>query len=189
MNLGKLIAELEKLPADLIVTDGFGKPMSYRGYYEQCAFEPEPRARIGDMLHHAKSAMGRTFKGYKSGEYTFHAYTDCWVSPYGKSDDNPITMDKIKLWAAQVDKTSFDTYLDLGNQLGLEKDMNAALKLLKLARSGLCDASHHCKQDRHSLADPCPIEQRASKLLAKYGFAIPADDIDIVGTPHDGTRY
>lgn len=38
--LKELIEQLEKMPSDRIIPFGFGKPMSYRGYYAQLAFDP-----------------------------------------------------------------------------------------------------------------------------------------------------
>lgn len=104
MNLGRLIEELSKLPQDAVVKDGFGEPMSYRGYYDQCAFEPKENAKIGDMLAHAKAAIGPVFHGYKGGEYRYSTYTDCWIAEYGCTADDSITMAQIKLWQMEVTK-------------------------------------------------------------------------------------
>ena len=79
IHLKELIEELEKMPKDGVVPFGFGKPMSYRGYYGDLAFEPVLNAKIGDMLEFAKSAMGKTFTGYKGGEFEMGEFTDCWV--------------------------------------------------------------------------------------------------------------
>jgi hypothetical protein len=38
--LGELIEALEKLPEDRVLPVGFDKPHSYRGYYNELAFEP-----------------------------------------------------------------------------------------------------------------------------------------------------
>ena len=83
MTLSKLIEFLEKRNPNQIVEFGFGRPMSYRGDYSQLAFEPKRSVTIGEMLTHAKSALGKTFTGYKGGEYTMDDYTDCWLAEYG----------------------------------------------------------------------------------------------------------
>jgi hypothetical protein len=83
MTLDELIKRLERADPELSVRHGFAKPMSYRGYYEQLAFEPAENVTVGSMLEHARSALGKTFTGYKGGEYEMHEYTDVWLARYG----------------------------------------------------------------------------------------------------------
>lgn len=83
MTLGQLIEKLEKAPQDRVVRFGFGAPMSYRGYYEDVAFEPAENVTVASMLAHARSALGATFTGYKGGEYTMQEYTQTWRAEYG----------------------------------------------------------------------------------------------------------
>jgi hypothetical protein len=66
---------------------GFGRPHSYRGYYEQLAFEPVRNTTVGAMLKDAESAIGRTFEGYKGGDYVMDKYTECWLANYGSTGD------------------------------------------------------------------------------------------------------
>lgn len=87
MELGELIAVLEREPANKVVREGFEKPHSYRGYYDQLAFRPKANAVVGDMLEAAKSAVNATYTGYKGGEYTMTTYTDCWLANYGSTGD------------------------------------------------------------------------------------------------------
>lgn len=87
MILKDLIEELEKHPKDTIIRNGFGKPMSYRGDYQQLAFEPKKNVTIGSMLQNAKSALGDTFTGYKGGEFEMDEYTDCYLADYGCTGD------------------------------------------------------------------------------------------------------
>lgn len=87
MNLGELICELKKHDAKKVVAIGFGKPNSYRGYYEDIAFEPAENVTIGSMLKFAKMANGKTFCGYKGGEYKMGEYTECWIAEYGTTKD------------------------------------------------------------------------------------------------------
>lgn len=87
VTLGMLIEWLEKQDQDLIVKDGFGSPHSDRGSYEELAFKPLPEARIGDMLAHAKSALGQTFDGYKGGDFTMHENTSCNIGEWGDCGD------------------------------------------------------------------------------------------------------
>lgn len=98
--LGELIEFLEQLPPDHIVEYGFGSPSSYRGYYEDVAFSPVESTTIGDMLDHAKSALGKTFTGYKGGSYKMTEYTDCWIAEYGTSEGDKIGPTLMKYWAS-----------------------------------------------------------------------------------------
>ncbi len=87
MKLGELIKTLEKAPPEKIVPHGFGTPDSYRGYYEQLAFEPRKNVTVGEMLAYAKSALGQTFQGYKGGEYLMTEWTDVWIAEYGDTGE------------------------------------------------------------------------------------------------------
>jgi len=68
--LEDLIKWLEQQNPELTVPHGFGEPDSYRGYYDEIAFAPKENVTFGEMLEHAKSALGATFTGYKGGEHT-----------------------------------------------------------------------------------------------------------------------
>lgn len=98
IRLKDLIEELEELDQEGIIPFGFDKPDSYRGYYSEVAFQPMECARVGDMLEHAKSALGKTFEGYKSGKYTMEEYTDCYIAEYGCSAGDKIGMTLINMW-------------------------------------------------------------------------------------------
>ena len=106
MMLGELIEWLMQQPPKATVRYGFGAPDSYRGYYDQCAFEPVENALIGDMLQHARNAVYATFHGYKGGEYTFDEWTDCWVASYGTTRDST-AIDHIVLqyWLADINNS------------------------------------------------------------------------------------
>ena len=83
MTLGKLIAALEKLPPDAEI-DGLWRPISYRGYYEDLAFQPkEGRVRAGDLLTECRASMGKVFEGYKGGDFVMGELTPVWVAEYG----------------------------------------------------------------------------------------------------------
>lgn len=82
--LGDLIDYLEAMPQDVMVRKGFGEPSSYRGYYEHVAFEPVEWSTIGQMHEFAVSALGRTFRGYKGGEFTMQSNTFCFIAEYGE---------------------------------------------------------------------------------------------------------
>jgi hypothetical protein len=77
--LGQLIERLEQEDPDRIVPTGFADPHSYRGYYQDLAFEVAADARIGDMLAAARSALGETYQGWKGGDYEMSEWTDVWL--------------------------------------------------------------------------------------------------------------
>ena len=83
MNLGELIDQLKKYNPDTKVKLGFGYPHSYRGYYECLAFEPVENTTIGEMLKHAESSLGKTFEGWKGGDFKMDERTTVWIAPMG----------------------------------------------------------------------------------------------------------
>ena len=46
--------------------------------------------RVADMLACAKSALGKTFQGWKGGDYKMHEYTTCWLAERGESNGDGI---------------------------------------------------------------------------------------------------
>ena len=87
MTLGELIAALEKLDPDLVVPFGFHHPHSYRGYYDQLAFEPRENVTVGSMLADAREALGTTYEGWKGGDYTMSEWTDVWLAQEGSTGE------------------------------------------------------------------------------------------------------
>jgi hypothetical protein len=84
-TLGKLIAELEKLPQDAKCK--LCNPHSYRGYYDQLAFEGVGSGTVADALASAKFAMGQVFEGYKGGDFWMTGNTMVWLANYGSCGD------------------------------------------------------------------------------------------------------
>lgn len=97
-TLGDVIAWLEQQDSDLVVLDGFGSPHSDRGSYDELAFKPMASARIGDMLAYARSAVSRTFTGYKGGDFTMDEGTPVYIGEWGSCGD-AITPTHFKYWA------------------------------------------------------------------------------------------
>ena len=83
MTLDELIHALEAEDPTAVLPLGFTNAHSYRGYYEQLAFEPTADVTVGEMLAAARSALGATFEGYKGGSYTMLGWTDCWLAEEG----------------------------------------------------------------------------------------------------------
>jgi hypothetical protein len=87
MILKELIEMLEQYPADRRVAKGFAYPHSYRGFYDEVAFEPVDNITVGEMLKDAKRANGETYEGWKGGFYKMGDYTECWIAERGKCGD------------------------------------------------------------------------------------------------------
>lgn len=75
LSLGELIEALAALPPTLVMPLGFAHPHSYRGYYEQLAFETRRDVTVGSMLDAARSALGSVYQGWKGGDYLMHEGT------------------------------------------------------------------------------------------------------------------
>jgi len=83
LTLGKLITALASLPQDGQIAN-LREPHSYRGYYEDLAFEQEEGTRtVGELLTDCKNAMGQVFHGYKGGDFVMGALTPVWVASWG----------------------------------------------------------------------------------------------------------
>jgi hypothetical protein len=97
MTLGAFIAALEPLPQDRCVCFDFAQLAptaldSYRGYYDHLAlgFEEQALPTVAALLADAKNAMGRTFVGYKGGEFVMNEHTPMWAANYGRSGGSRI---------------------------------------------------------------------------------------------------
>jgi ABC-type cobalt transport system substrate-binding protein len=84
MTLKELIAYLEKEDPAKVAPLGFASPHSYRGYYDQLAFEPAENVTVGSMLACAQEALGKTYTGYKGGQFRMDADTDVHIARYGE---------------------------------------------------------------------------------------------------------
>lgn len=81
LDLGDLIAALEAAGPDTKVRDGFTRPHSYRGFYDELAFELVHDVTVAEMLADARSALNATYQGWKGGDYTMDRYTPVWLVP------------------------------------------------------------------------------------------------------------
>lgn len=87
MKLKNLIEMLEKFPADMRVSQGFGNPHSWRGVYAELAFEPVDDTTVGEMLSEARSAVWATYTGWKGGEFLMGPETPVNIDYEGKWSD------------------------------------------------------------------------------------------------------
>lgn len=95
INLGKAMSILVKLPKDKVFKIGLGEPHSYRGYYDELAFEPKADVSVDEMIKNCEDALKRPFYGYKGGTYEMDCSTPIWLSEYGDTGSE-ITEDFFK---------------------------------------------------------------------------------------------
>lgn len=105
MNLGKLIIYLERLDPATVFPQGFTRPHSYRGYYEQLAFEPAKNVTAGAMLADARKALGATYQGYKGGEYRMSEWTDVNLAEWGSTGEplSPMALEGMRLEGVEAE--------------------------------------------------------------------------------------
>jgi hypothetical protein len=59
-------------------------PHSYRGYYSDLSFgQSGAPVTVAEFLSDLTKSLGRTFEGYKGGDYVMGDETPLWVAPYG----------------------------------------------------------------------------------------------------------
>jgi hypothetical protein len=75
MYLCNYIDLLKKYDPNQVLPIGLGNPHSWRGSYYELAFEPVQNISIGEMLETAGRCIGRTFSGWKGGDFEMHEYT------------------------------------------------------------------------------------------------------------------
>jgi hypothetical protein len=99
-TLGQLIEWLSEQDAGATVRHGFGCPHSDRGDYYNLAFDPAETTTYGEMLAHARAALGQTFTGYKGGEFFMGEHTDVLIGEWGECGEY-ITDTHFRYWAEQ----------------------------------------------------------------------------------------
>lgn len=116
MKLGRLIEMLAAHPdrCDDLAPWGLANPHSYRGYYDQLAFEPTVGVTIGAMLADARNSVGSTFEGWKGGSYTMDVDTEVWVAESGDTnpDDEPLSEAEVRLILNSASPQPVDGALD-----------------------------------------------------------------------------
>lgn len=88
-TLGQMIDALSAAPHGFPVrwADGGhpGGPHSYRGYYNHLAFSTiGVLVTVDDLLARCMDAVGRTFTGYKGGDFTMTRDTPLWRGEWGQ---------------------------------------------------------------------------------------------------------
>lgn len=95
MTLGRYIKRLEAADPEQKVKIGLGNPHSWRGRYDELAFEPVEDTTIGDMLSQARSAVGATYTGYKGGKFFMDEETTINVDMHGSWTDGSALWDML----------------------------------------------------------------------------------------------
>lgn len=97
MTLGELTARLEAMPQDAeVIFSHHGRSprsfCSYRGYYNMLSIDSgENSVTASEVLAWAREADGKTFEGYKGGDYTMSRNTPVWASDWGDVTNQAIT--------------------------------------------------------------------------------------------------
>jgi hypothetical protein len=76
---------------------------SWRGIYAELALSYESTYEgltVAELLSQCESAVGRTFEGYKGGDFLMGLRTPIWVSNYGESDDTFVSGLSVTHYAA-----------------------------------------------------------------------------------------
>lgn len=171
MTLGELIAALEAADPTLVVERGFNNPHSYRGYYEDLAFEPASNITVGEMLDAARSADGATYTGWKGGEFTMGSDTDVWLSLEGDASGDNIGAQMVELMLATARQTATPS---APADTDLRERAAAAIWALyadaEPSRSGLVLANPHAVADAVLAVLPAPAD-RAAVLVSRTAQA------------------
>lgn len=97
ITLGALIDGLSQCKPDAYIQFRFaslnpGRLRSYRGYYDHLAIEPDGSfTRVADFLQHARHVLGKSFEGYKGGDYVMDDDTPIWVANWGDTSSTRVT--------------------------------------------------------------------------------------------------
>jgi hypothetical protein len=130
LTLGELIqlleTEVKKNPQILRV--GIGEPHSYRGFYDQLAFEFKTDVTVAKMLQEARGALGNTYHGYKGGEYVMNEHTLVWLSKWGQSSEAPLTLFVLE---AMFDQTLVGTMVPPDHGTADEKSLEERIARLE----------------------------------------------------------
>ncbi|MCA9878442.1 MAG: hypothetical protein KC442_11690 [Thermomicrobiales bacterium] len=91
LSLGELIAQLEKQDPGHSIQFDFCRAIpttlaSWRGAYDELAlgFDMDGKdPSVGELLEHLRTAVGRTYTGWKGGDFVMSLETPVWVANPG----------------------------------------------------------------------------------------------------------
>lgn len=118
MTLGRLIELLKAKPQDVSVSFDFCRVYpttvdSWRGIYAELALGwtegYEGRCEtVGALVKELESAVGRTFTGYKGGDYVMDADTPLHVDNYGMASNTDIVAVTGGKWGVVLETATTD---------------------------------------------------------------------------------
>lgn len=120
MTLEGLIETLEGLSDStaIVMMQGrnIGGLVSYRGYYEQLALTPdgpvygsEPRT-VGSLLTECREAIGKTFQGYKGGDFVMGKMTPVWAAEASQCPGDAIIGVSLKKGIVELQTVDISDY-------------------------------------------------------------------------------
>ena len=115
LTLGELILLLERVDGEHTVRFDYGYfyptcLSSWRGVYSEIAIEYSKDGEYPDVqwfLKELKSALGKTFEGYKGGDFVMGKTTPLWVSNYGESNNTAVIGIQVLGWGVVVINTKY----------------------------------------------------------------------------------
>lgn len=116
MNLGQIIDTLRRHDPGKDVYYDFVhfRPEgihSYRGYYEQLALGYGlGDITVGQLLGMCEGAVGKSFTGYKGGEYVMGRETPVWVANHNESGGTGIVGVEDRDWRILLVTAAVDSY-------------------------------------------------------------------------------
>jgi len=91
LTIAELVEQLSSFPSDKQI-DALECAHSYRGYYDDIAFESNGRKQpANEVMNYVISCIGQQFEGYKGGTYTMDKNTHVWLSTEGLASGNKLT--------------------------------------------------------------------------------------------------
>lgn len=129
MTLGRLIELLEQADLFFICKNGFDQCYSWRGDYAQLAFRPAHDVSVDSMLTVAQSAVGKSFYGYKGGNYKMTLETEVYVAQWGEygGDSDEFTEDRLSAMLGDARQSTDTERLAQGFRDTVGKWLSAAL--------------------------------------------------------------
>lgn len=177
MKLKEIIERLQKEDPLRRIQLGFDSPHSFRGIYAELAFTLAYNILIGTMLDAAKSALGRTFQGYKGGDYPMTGETECWLATWGTATDDRIT--PLLLEFMLKDKTTEEKQTTLGDLIKEDELFNALRAENQALRTELeCEKAWNQVAMESNKAVDAYLREVHSGLPEHYGM--PVDGIRLV---------
>ena len=119
MNLQTLIETLSALDPTLPLRFDDGRLVrglcSWRGSYDQLTIDTvwgddDEGLTVGGLLADAQAAVGKTFEGYKGGDYVMFPHTAVWADEYGRYQSQGIAGITVKKGTAVINRVDLSDY-------------------------------------------------------------------------------